>query len=91
MKKYKVLSQKDKWFSGKFDPEVLEKRLNELAADGWKVVSMASASREGFLTGGGKDELIILLEKDSAPAPVVKSSAREPVKSEPEDDGVYRL
>jgi hypothetical protein len=28
MKVYKVLTQKDKWFSGKFDPEILEKDLN---------------------------------------------------------------
>lgn len=28
MKQYKVLSQKDKWFSGKFDPDKLEKALN---------------------------------------------------------------
>ena len=63
---YKVLTQKDKWFSGKFDPVILEKVLNQLASQGWRVVSMASASREGLLGGGGKDELIILLERQGA-------------------------
>lgn len=28
MKEYKVLSQKDKWFTGKFDPEALEQAIN---------------------------------------------------------------
>ena len=28
MKEYKVLAQKDKWFSQKFEPETLEKALN---------------------------------------------------------------
>jgi Domain of unknown function (DUF4177) len=64
-KRYKVVTQKDKWFSGKFDPVLLEGLLNDLARDGWRVVSMVSASREGVLTGGGKDELIVLLENDS--------------------------
>lgn len=85
MKKYKVLSQKDKWFSGKFDPEALEKALNALAEDGWRVVSMASSSREGLLTGGGKDELVILLEKEVT----VSRLQREP--SEPSAEGVYQL
>ena len=32
MKEYKVLTQKDKWFSGKFNPETLEQALNAYAA-----------------------------------------------------------
>lgn len=85
MKKYKVVTQRDKWFSGKFDPVELEKLLNELAAGGWRVVSMVSASREGVLTGGGKDELIVLLEMDVS---VIRSV---PVSKEPSADGVYQL
>ena len=85
MKTYKVLSQKDKWFSGKFDPVLLEKALNDLAREGWRVVSMASASREGLLTGGGKDELIVLLEKETTPSrPQTERSAMR-------EDGVYQL
>lgn len=84
MKNYKVLTQKDKWFSGRFDAATLEKVLNELAADGWRVVSMVSSSREGLVTGGAKDELIILLEKDT-PAKAAREIA------EPDSAGVYRL
>ncbi len=61
---YKVLSQKDKWFSGKFDPERLEEALNTHAQQGWKVLAITSASREGFLTGSGKDELIVIFERE---------------------------
>jgi hypothetical protein len=34
MKEYKVLTQKDKWFSGRFDPEKLEEALNACAEQG---------------------------------------------------------
>lgn len=34
-KEYKVLTQKDKWFSGKFDPAKLEEALNAYAEQGW--------------------------------------------------------
>ena len=55
MKEYKVLSQKDKWFSGKFDPEVLEKTLNSYAQQGWVV--KAAVNRE---------ECIVILERDKS-------------------------
>ena len=64
MKEYQVITQKDKWFSGRFDADQLQNLLNQRGREGWRVVSMVSASREGFVTGGDKDELIILLEKD---------------------------
>lgn len=34
MKEYKVLTQKDKWFSGKFDPANLEQAINAYASQG---------------------------------------------------------
>ena len=43
MKKYKVLTQKDKWFSGKFNPQTLEAAINSYAEQGWRVVSSATA------------------------------------------------
>ena len=64
MKQYKVLSQKDKWFSGKFDPELLEKALNSYAQQGWEVKGMATASMAGFLGGGNREEMVIVLERD---------------------------
>ena len=64
MKQYKVLTQKDKWFSGKFDPELLEKALNSYAQQGWEVKGMSTASIPGFLGGGTRDEMVIVLERD---------------------------
>ena len=44
MKEYKVMSQKDKWLSSKFDPEKLEQGINAYAEEGWQVVSIATAT-----------------------------------------------
>lgn len=63
MKQYKVMSQKDKWFSRKFDPETLEGALNAYAAQGWTVISVATASIPGF--GGNPEELIVVFERES--------------------------
>ena len=62
MKEYKVLTQKDKWFGGKFDPEKLESAVNAYASDGWRVISMVTASIPSF--GGAREEMVILLERD---------------------------
>ena len=63
MKQYKVLSQKDKWFSGKFDPDKLEGALNAYAEQGWRVVATATAEFPGFFSGK-REELITILERD---------------------------
>jgi hypothetical protein len=65
VKEYKVLTQKDKWFSGKFDPERLEAALNGYAAQGWAVATAATASFPGLM-GGNRDEMIVLLEREKA-------------------------
>ena len=62
MKEYKVLTQKDKWFSGKFSPENLEDALNSYAEQGWIVIATATADIPGF--GCNRQELIIILERD---------------------------
>ena len=62
MKEYKVLSQKDKWFSGKFDPENLERAMNSYAAQGWRVITCATAKIPSFT--GDREEMIIVLERD---------------------------
>ena len=59
---YKVLSQKDKWFSGKFDPAVLEQALNAYAQQGWRVISCATADIPGF--GAARQEFITILERE---------------------------
>jgi Domain of unknown function (DUF4177) len=59
---YKVLTQKDRYFSGKFSPEKLEEAVNGYAAEGWRAVSMATASIPGGF-GNKREELIVLLER----------------------------
>jgi DNA-directed RNA polymerase subunit RPC12/RpoP len=58
---YKVLTQKDKWFSGKFDPAQLEAALNSYAGQGWRVLAVTTASIPGF--GGNRDEMVVILER----------------------------
>lgn len=61
-RQYKVLTQKDKWFSGKFDPERLEQAINAYAGQGWSVCGVTTASFPGLM-GGARDEMIVLLER----------------------------
>ena len=58
-KEYKVLTQRDKWFGGRFDPERFEAALNFFAAQGWVVRSMTA----GSIVGGSREELVVLLER----------------------------
>lgn len=62
MKKYKILTQKDEWSSGKFDPEKLEVPMNTYAEQGWRVVTCATAQIPKF--GTNREELITVLERD---------------------------
>lgn len=63
MKQYKVLSQKDKWFSGKFDPAVLENAINAYAEQGWVVKAAFTAQIPGFT--GSREEALVIMERDS--------------------------
>ena len=58
---YKVLTQKDKFFSRKFDPEQLEKALNSFAGEGWRLNSAATA--EIGMGMGSREEMIFILER----------------------------
>lgn len=60
-KEYKVLTQRDKWFGGRFEPERFEEALNFFAGQGWVVRSMAAGSIGGF--SGNREELVVLLER----------------------------
>ena len=63
MKEYKVLTQKDKWFSGKFDPEKLEEAINAYAKQGWVLKAAFSANIPwGF--GAAREEAIIIFERE---------------------------
>ncbi|MBC7762309.1 MAG: DUF4177 domain-containing protein [Candidatus Saccharibacteria bacterium] len=61
MATYKVMSQKDRFMSGKFSPEKLEEAINAYAEQGWRVISMATASIPSL--GGAREEIIVLLER----------------------------
>ncbi len=61
-KEYKLLTQKDKWFEGKFDLARLEEALNAYARQGWIVKSMATPHITGF-SGGVREEFVVLLER----------------------------
>ena len=57
-----MLSQKDKWFSGKFDPQVLEQAMNAYAAQGWRVIGCATADIPGF--GTTRQEFVTIMERE---------------------------
>jgi hypothetical protein len=59
---YKVMTQKDRLFGGKFNPERVEQALNSMAAEGWRVNSIATATFPSL--GGGREELVILMERE---------------------------
>ena len=63
MKQYMVLTQKDKWFSGKFDPQRLQDALNAYAQQGWRLVTCATADIPGF--GAARQEFIAVMERDA--------------------------
>ena len=58
---YKVLVQKDKWFSSKIDPVMLENTLNTYSANGWRVISCATADILGIRRS--RQEFIAVLER----------------------------
>ena len=62
MKQYKVLTQKDKWFSGKFDSQRLEEAINSYAKQGWSVKTAFSADIPRFAPF--REETVIILERD---------------------------
>ena len=62
MKQYKVLSQNDNWWTGKFKPDLLEKALNSHAQQGWQVIAATTSSIPGFF--GHHDEMVIVMERE---------------------------
>lgn len=58
---YKVLTQKDRFFGGKFDPEKLEGALNAYAAEGWQVAGIATADIASW--GSSRQELVVVMER----------------------------
>lgn len=58
---YKVITQKDRFFSSKFNPALIERALNEYAQEGWTLKTAVSADFGSV--GMSRNELIIFLEK----------------------------
>ena len=62
MKEYKILTQRDKLFAGKFDPEKIESAINSYAPERW-VVKAATMAFIPSVTGN-REEMIIVLERE---------------------------
>lgn len=58
---YKVLTQKDRFFGGKFDPVKLEEALNSYAHQGWVVSGIATADIPGW--SGSRQELVVVMSR----------------------------
>ena len=61
-REYKLLTQKDKYFEGKFDLARLEDALNHYAQEGWVARSMVTPQVKGF-SGISQEEIVVLLER----------------------------
>ncbi len=61
-REYKLLTQKDKFFEGKFDLARLEDALNHYAHEGWIARSMVTPQVKGF-SGTSQEEIVVLLER----------------------------
>lgn len=64
MKQYKILTQKDEWFSSKFDPQKLEDALNSYAQQGWVVKAAFTAEIPGMFSAS-REEALVILERDA--------------------------
>lgn len=62
MNEYKVLTEQDSRFSGKFDPEGLQATLNSHAAEGWRVVDSVTSSSTWKNTNAS---IMIILEREA--------------------------
>ena len=60
---YKVLTQQDRRWSGKFSPESLERTLKSYAAEGWRVVSSVPVASVWSMS---TSQVMILLERETA-------------------------
>ena len=66
-KEYRVITQADQWFMGKFSPDRMNVLLNTLAAGGWRLVAVATADRAtwfGSFGGTTRQEMVMFLERE---------------------------
>jgi len=81
MKEYKVINQKEGFYSGKFSADKFEKILNKYAGEGWRVVATSPVSVPSF--SGNRQEIIVILERDYELNAVVKEPERIEKNIEP--------
>jgi hypothetical protein len=62
MYEYKVLTERDRRFSGRFDPATLEATLNTHAQQGWRLVQAAPTANTMKTS---KAEIVLVLERRS--------------------------
>ena len=68
IRRCKVLTQKDKWFSGKFDPQLLEDALNAYGEQGWELDTAVTATIPGVSFGGNeREEVVFILGRKDTP------------------------
>jgi hypothetical protein len=63
MYEYKILTDRDSRFSGKFDLDTLETTLNSHAQDGWRVTNGFTASS---FWKNSRTEIVLILERERA-------------------------
>ena len=61
MLEYKVLTERDTKFTGKFDAESLEAALNSYAAEGWRVVEGVLAAN---VAKSAQAQIFVILERE---------------------------
>jgi acetolactate synthase regulatory subunit len=61
MVEYKVLSERDSRIAGRFDPDALERVLNDHAQKGWRVVQGFTATS---VWKSLKTEIVVILDRD---------------------------
>lgn len=64
--RYKVLTQRDRWFGGRFEVEKLEDAINAYAALGWKICGVATTLVTGL--AGKREEVVVVMEREQAAA-----------------------
>ena len=61
MYEYKILTDRDARFSGKFDLDTLEATLNSYASEGWRVVDGFTAAS---VWKSSTTEIVVMLERE---------------------------
>lgn len=63
MYQYKVVEVREKLMGGKMSGDMLEKLLNEHAAQGWQLKAVTAVEVKGRIGPGGVDGLLVTFER----------------------------